>query len=61
MVVPRGRGLISKSVSWPFLFFMSSDYFSTGVYNNTDERSGPRAMHTAMHVNTVPSVIPFSA
>ena len=25
MVVPRGRGLIFKSVSWPFLFFMSSD------------------------------------
>ena len=32
MVVPRGRGLVSKSVSWPFLFFMSSDYCSTGVY-----------------------------
>ena len=32
MVLPKGRGLVSKSVSWPFLFFMSSDYFSTGVY-----------------------------
>ena len=31
MVVPRGGGLNVKSVSWPFLFFMSSDYFSTGV------------------------------
>ena len=30
MVVPRGRGLVSKSVSWPFLFFMSSDNLSTG-------------------------------
>ena len=32
MVVPRGRGLVSESVSWSFSFFISSDYFSTGVY-----------------------------
>ena len=35
MEVPRGRGLVSKSVSWPLLFFMSSDFFSTGMYYTT--------------------------